>query len=194
MTGNFTRPTVCSIISFVMSFPLESGCKSRGFGCNSQIYWKVFFIILKQFYWMRWLSAMLDNIFFQTSWNDVFLYTFIIYIARSEVRPITSKNPGKREKLHGETAETARGKGKTSGQNGKDDWKYRERNRETPAGLQKNKGPGTANFRKKFRNKRKTILKIRKTAEGRQSKDAPDWRKKTRKQQNGRRFSSKVTE
>ena len=132
---------------------------------------------------MHWLSIMLDNIFFQTSWNDVFLYTFIIYITRSEVRPITSKNPRKRRnstrkrgKLQGETAETARKKGKSywgkqrkqhgkkgklAGKNGKDDWKYRERNRGTPARLQKSKGPGTANFRKKFRNKRKTIQPAR---------------------------------
>ena len=69
--------------------------------------------------------------------------TPLLYIARSEVRPITSKNPEKRGnstrkrgKLQGETAETARKKGKSywgkqrkqhgkkgklAGKNGKDD-------------------------------------------------------------------------
>ena len=138
-----------------MSFPLESGCKSRGFECNSQIYWKVFFIILKQFCWIYWLSVMLDNIFFTCTrkpegvWHLYYIYNTLWRAAYH------LKKSEKKEKQHEK-------KGKLAGKNGKDNWKYRERNRETPARLQKSKGPGTANFRKKFRNKRKTILKMRK--------------------------------
>ena len=124
MTGNFTRPTVCSIISSVMSFPLESGCKSRGFECNSQIYWKVFFIILKQFYRMRWLSAMLDNIFFtytrkpEEVWHLYYIYN-ALWSGAYHLKKIREKGEtarrkeescrGKQRKQHGK-------KGKTSGQ------------------------------------------------------------------------------
>ena len=158
---------------------------------------------------MRWLSAMLDNIFFTCTrktegvWHLYYIYNTLwraaYHLKKSEKK---EKQHEKKGKLAGKNGKVTGGnsgnstkkKGKLAGKNGKDNWKYRERNRGTPARLQKSKGPGTANFRKKFRNKRKPILKMRKTAEGRKSKDAPGWRRKTGKRQNGRRFSSKATE
>ena len=87
---------------------------------------------------MRWLSAMLDNIFFTCTrkpegvWHLYYIYNTLwraaYHLKKSEKKEkqhekkgkVTGGNSGnsteKREKLLGKTAETAREKGKTSGQ------------------------------------------------------------------------------
>ena len=216
LTGSFTRFTICSIISFVMSFPLESGCKSRGFECNSQIYWKFFFIILKQFYRMHWLSAMLDNIFFTCTrktegvWHLYYIYNALWsaanHLKKSEKKrkqhgkkgKVTGENSGnstgKREKLLGKTAETAREKGKTSGQK-RERWLKIQGTEPGNSGQTPEKQrPRHCKFPEEISKQKKNHPENEKTAEGRKSKDAPGWRRKTGKRQNGRRFSSKATE
>ena len=81
-----------------MSFPLESGCKSRGFMNNSQTFSKVFLKFFLSFIQMHWLSDMFNSMFFRNTVKRRGKYTFIIYKRMETGGEMREERSGKYEK------------------------------------------------------------------------------------------------